>query len=224
MKIRHGLLLIGALALAGCSWIPHFGKDKTPKQATLMKSLTGEVDYDLVHALPADAYLDVTLADVSKQDAPARVIATDHIAPIGVSPVSFVLSYEPGDLGDGVDFAVSARNQAGGSYLGDQRYAGARAGAFRQRRPGARGDFRNSLKRVFLLAASTWNDRSLGAALILLVSSSSSRRDSRFRRNHGEVMAIATTPKLCQRWPAAGMKPASTFTGQTPAVARAHPR
>lgn len=117
MKIRHGLLLIGALALAGCSWMPHFGKHKTPKQETLMKSLTGEVDYDLTHALPADAYLDVTLADVSKQDAPARVIATDHITPIGASPVTFVLSYEPADLGDGVDFAVSARIKQGDRTL-----------------------------------------------------------------------------------------------------------
>jgi putative lipoprotein len=109
MKIRQGLLLIGLLALAGCSWMPHFGKSKPAEQVTLMKSLTGEVDYTLTHDIPADAYLEVTLADVSKQDAPARVIATDHISPIGPSPVSFVLSYEPSDLGDGMDFAVSAR-------------------------------------------------------------------------------------------------------------------
>jgi putative lipoprotein len=117
MKIRHGLLLIGVLALAGCSWMPHFGKDKTSRQQTLMKSLTGEVDYSLTHAIPDDAYLEVTLADVSKQDAPARVIATDKIAPIGPSPVSFVLSYEPSDLADGVDFAVSAKIKQGDRTL-----------------------------------------------------------------------------------------------------------
>jgi putative lipoprotein len=113
MKIRHGMLLIGALALAGCSWMPYFGKAKAPKEQMLMKSLSGEVDYDLVHALPSDAYLEVTLSDVSKQDAPARVIATEHIAPIGSSPVPFVLSYEPADLRDGVDFAVSANIMQG---------------------------------------------------------------------------------------------------------------
>jgi putative lipoprotein len=117
MKIRHGLLLIGMLALAGCSWMPHFGKHKPSQQQTLMKSLTGEVDYTLTHAIPDDAYLEVTLADVSKQDAPARVIATDKITPIGPSPVSFVLSYEPSDLADGVDFAVSAKIKQGDRIL-----------------------------------------------------------------------------------------------------------
>ena len=118
MKIRLGMLLLGVLALAGCSWIPHFGhKEKAPQQQTLMKSLTGEVDYTLTHAIPDDAYLEVTLADVSKQDAPARVIATDHIAPIGSSPVTFVLSYEPSQLADGVDFAVSARIKQGDRTL-----------------------------------------------------------------------------------------------------------
>jgi putative lipoprotein len=117
MKIRQGLLLIGVLALAGCSWMPHFGRDKAPKQQTLMKAVTGEVDYTLTHAIPDDAYLEVTLADVSKQDAPARVIATDKIAPIGPAPVSFVLSYEPSDLADGVDFAVSAKIKQGDRVL-----------------------------------------------------------------------------------------------------------
>lgn len=117
MKIRHGLLLIGLLALGGCSWMPHFGKNKTAEQQTLMKAVTGEVDYTLSHAIPDDAYLEVTLADVSKQDAPARVIATDKIAPIGPSPVSFVLSYEPSDLAGGVDFVVSAKIRQGGRTL-----------------------------------------------------------------------------------------------------------
>ena len=117
MKIRHGLLLLGVLALAGCSWMPHFGKNKTPQQQTLMKSLTGEVDYTLTHTIPDDAYLEVTLVDVSKQDAPARVIATDKIAPVSPSPVTFVLSYEPSDLADGVDFAVSAKIKQGDRTL-----------------------------------------------------------------------------------------------------------
>ncbi|GLQ96067.1 YbaY family lipoprotein [Dyella mobilis] len=119
MKIRMSLLLLGAFALAGCGWMPHFGKKKSeaPVQQTLMKSLAGEVDYTLTHPIPADAYLEVTLADVSKQDAPARVIATDRIAPIGQSPVDFVLTYEPSDLADGVDFAVSARIKQGDRTL-----------------------------------------------------------------------------------------------------------
>jgi putative lipoprotein len=127
VKIRFGLLMFGAIALAGCSWMPHFGKSKAPVQEapaqqapvqeTLMKSLTGEVDFSAVSSLPPDAILEVTLSDVSLQDAPARVIATDRISPVGVSPATFVLSYEPKDLGNGVDFAVSARIHQGDKLL-----------------------------------------------------------------------------------------------------------
>jgi putative lipoprotein len=83
----------------------------------LMKSLTGEVDFDLQQPLAADAYLEVELSDVSRQDAPARVIAKEHITPVGASPVTFVLSYEPADLRDGVDFAVSAHIEQGGQLV-----------------------------------------------------------------------------------------------------------
>jgi len=115
MKIRYGVLLAGALVLAGCSWMPHFGKrEAPPPQQTLMKSLSGEVDYHLAHDLPPDAYLLVTL---DRHDAPARVIASDRIAPIGASPVSFVLSYEPGDLANGTDFTVSASIKQGDRTL-----------------------------------------------------------------------------------------------------------
>lgn len=109
MKMRHAMLAATAfLMLAGCSWMPHFGRHKPEKgaQLTLMKSLAGEVDYDLVQTPPPDAYLEVTLSEVNPQ---TRVIATDRIAPLGPSPVSFVLSYEPPDLGNGTDFTVTAR-------------------------------------------------------------------------------------------------------------------
>jgi putative lipoprotein len=117
VNIRFGLLMFGAIALAGCSWMPHFGKSKPPVQETLMKSLTGEVDFSAASSLPPDAVLEVTLSDVSRQDAPARVIANDTIAPVGASPANFVLTYEPKDLGDGVDFAVSARIHQGDKLL-----------------------------------------------------------------------------------------------------------
>jgi putative lipoprotein len=117
VNIRFGLLMFGAIALAGCSWMPHFGKSKPPVQETLMKSLTGEVDFSAASSLPPDAVLEVTLSDVSRLDAPARVIASDTIAPVGASPANFVLTYEPKDLGDGVDFAVSARIHQGDKLL-----------------------------------------------------------------------------------------------------------
>jgi putative lipoprotein len=123
VNMRRGLVLIAVLALAACGWIPHFGKDKAqtqqaaPQQQVLMKSLSGEVEYTLAQPLPPDAYLEVVLSDVSRQDAAPRVVAKERISPVGASPVTFVLSYEPKDLGDGVDFAVSAHIEQGGQLL-----------------------------------------------------------------------------------------------------------
>ncbi|WP_158543251.1 YbaY family lipoprotein [Dyella psychrodurans] len=118
MNMRRALLLIGVLALAACGWMPHFGKEKAPpQQQVLMKSLIGEVEYSLAQPLPPDAHLEVVLSDVSRQDALPRVIAKDRISPVGASPVTFVLSYEPKDLGDGTDFAVSAHIMQGGQLL-----------------------------------------------------------------------------------------------------------
>jgi putative lipoprotein len=111
MKIRYGMALAGACALAGCSWMTHSGKAApAAQQQTLMKSLTGEVEYRLAYDLPADAYLVVTL---NRMDAPARIIASERIAPVGASPVPFVLSYEPGDVAGGSEFTVSASIKQG---------------------------------------------------------------------------------------------------------------
>jgi putative lipoprotein len=123
VNMHRGLWLVAVLALAACGWIPHFGKDKAqpqqaaPQQQVLMKSLSGEVQFTLAQPLPPDAYLEVVLSDVSHQDAAPRVVAKERISPIGASPVTFVLSYEPKDLGDGVDFAVSAHIEQGGQLL-----------------------------------------------------------------------------------------------------------
>ena len=110
MKIRYGVLFAGACLLAGCSWMPHFGRHAAPRQQALMKSLPGEVEYPLAQDLPPDAYLLVTL---NRVDAPARIIASERIAPINGSPVPFVLSYEPGDVANGTDFTVSASIKQG---------------------------------------------------------------------------------------------------------------
>ena len=118
MSIRYLWLAVGAVALAGCSHLPwHHAKAPSTTQQSLMKSLSGVVSYELPQSLPADAYLLVTLSDVSQQDAPARSIAEERIQPVDASPVEFHLSYDPADLGQGIDFAVSARLQQGDQLL-----------------------------------------------------------------------------------------------------------
>ena len=127
MLSRVSLLAVVALALSACSLLPHHAKTEPstaasapsapPVHQALMRSLLGDVRYELPQSLPADAYLLVTLDDVSRQDAPARTIAQERIQPVGASPVDFLLSYDPADLRDGVDFAVNVRLQQGDKLL-----------------------------------------------------------------------------------------------------------
>ncbi|WP_172461865.1 YbaY family lipoprotein [Dyella jiangningensis] len=124
MLSRFPLLAIAVVALAGCSMFSHHGEHKSatpaaaaPAHQSLMKSLTGDIRYELPQPLPADAYLLVTLADVSRQDAPARTVSEERIQPVGASPVDFLISYDPSDLRDGVDFAINVRLQQGDKLL-----------------------------------------------------------------------------------------------------------
>ena len=124
MLSRFPLLAMAVVALAGCSMFSHHGDMRAPEAApatpahqSLMKSITGDIRYELPQPLPADAYLLVTLADVSRQDAPARTVSEERIQSVGASPVDFLISYDPSDLRDGVDFAINVRLQQGDKLL-----------------------------------------------------------------------------------------------------------
>ncbi|MFC4528268.1 YbaY family lipoprotein [Dyella halodurans] len=118
MLSRFSLLAVAAFALAGCSMFSHHSKsDAAPAHQALMKSITGDIRYALPHPVPADAYLLVTLADVSRQDVTGRTIAEERVEPVTASPVDFLISYDPSELKDGVDFAISVRLQQGDKLL-----------------------------------------------------------------------------------------------------------
>lgn len=126
MSLRLPLVVASVLALSACSLLPHHHKQdappapvaaQAPAQQMLMKTIVGDVRFDLPQALPSDAVLIVTLADVSRQDVAARTITEERIQPVGASPVDFMLSYDPADLGNGVDFAINVRLQKGDKLL-----------------------------------------------------------------------------------------------------------
>ncbi len=126
MLSRFSLVVAGAIALSACSMFPHHAKPApeapvsapaAPAHQSLMKSILGDVRYALPQAVPADAYLQVSLVDVSRQDVAARTVAEERIQPVGASPVDFLLSYDPADLRDGVDFAINVRLQQGDKLL-----------------------------------------------------------------------------------------------------------
>jgi len=126
MSFRFPLLAAAVFALSACSMFSHRHKQETPAapvaaaapvHQALLKTLIGDVRYDLPQAVPADAVLIVTLADVSRQDAAARTVSEERIQPVGASPVDFMLSYDPAELKDGVDFAINVRLQQGDKLL-----------------------------------------------------------------------------------------------------------
>jgi|GEM_PF-522416 len=127
MSFRLPLLAASVLALSACSMFHHHKEEASqptapatpaaPVHQALMKTMVGDVRYDLSQAVPADAVLIVTLADVSRQDVAARTIAEERIQPVGASPVDFMLSYDPAELRDGVDFAINVRLQQGEKLL-----------------------------------------------------------------------------------------------------------
>lgn len=87
--------------------------------------LTGQVHYLQRMALPPDAELEVKLLDVSLADAPATVLATQHLVPAGQVPISFTLSYEPSQIVPNHSYSVQARILHGDQllFINTQRYA-----------------------------------------------------------------------------------------------------
>ncbi len=87
----------------------------TPVQPENRAVITGTVTYLQRVALPSDAIIEVQLADVSKQDVAATVIASQTIRANGAQvPIPFELVYDPTQIDQRMTYAVSARITVGG--------------------------------------------------------------------------------------------------------------
>lgn len=83
-----------------------------------MATLSGTVTYRERMALPINANINVRLLDVSRMDAPARVLAEDNIAAKGQSvPIPYTLEYDPVLIRDGLSYAVRAEIRGAGGEL-----------------------------------------------------------------------------------------------------------
>ena len=111
MRPTHAIILIATVlaSSAGCQ-----GSDG-PEHAIV--KLTGNVTYLQRIALPPDAVVHVTLADVSLQDAPAQKIAEQTITDPGQVPIPFELAYDPEGIDPAHTYAVQARISAGDKLL-----------------------------------------------------------------------------------------------------------
>ncbi|GAB4131388.1 MAG: hypothetical protein Fur0046_00310 [Cyanobacteria bacterium J069] len=73
-------------------------------------AVTGTVTYLPRMALPPNALIEVSLADVSRADAPARILATQTIVAAGLQvPFSFELPYDPAQIDSRFSYAIQAR-------------------------------------------------------------------------------------------------------------------
>ena len=76
-------------------------------------TVSGTVTYRERIALPPDAVLEVALVDVSRADAPAKVLGRQAIESPGQVPISFVIEYDPADIQANHTYAVQARIREG---------------------------------------------------------------------------------------------------------------
>jgi putative lipoprotein len=81
-------------------------------------NLTGMVICRVRTVLPPDAYVQVELVDISRQDAPGRTIAMKEIAPEGRQfPLPFSIAYGPAAIDPTHTYAVQVRIVAGQRLL-----------------------------------------------------------------------------------------------------------
>jgi putative lipoprotein len=104
------VLVTAALAVAGCA-------ASAPKEVKPLASLSGTVTYREPIELSPDAIVTVELADVSRQDAAAKVLAEQIISNPGRSPIPFELSYDPDAIVPNHSYAVQARIEWEGRLL-----------------------------------------------------------------------------------------------------------
>lgn len=96
-RIGESLVLFAAL-IAGWS-----------APAWAQQSLEGSATYRERIALPPDALFEVSLQDVSRADAPARVISRVRIESPGQVPLRFTIPFDPARIEAGRRYTVSAR-------------------------------------------------------------------------------------------------------------------
>jgi putative lipoprotein len=111
-------VLLAALVIAACATTP------APKEVKPLATLSGTVSHREAITLSPDAVLTVTLADVSRQDVPAKTLAEQLIANPGASPIPFELSYDPDAIVPGHSYAVQARIEWEGRllFINDRRH------------------------------------------------------------------------------------------------------
>ena len=92
-----------ALCVLSCS------EGESLQENESMARISGSVTYRERIALSPEAVLEISLADVSRADAPAVVIASRRLPNPGQVPISFELPYPSGEIDQRMSYAVQAK-------------------------------------------------------------------------------------------------------------------
>ncbi|MCJ8157756.1 YbaY family lipoprotein [Sphingomonas sp. LaA6.9] len=107
-----------ALTLAATACANDVAPEPLPAPGLVAGRLAGTVSYRERIALPADAVVKVQIADVARQDVPARTIAETRIETEGRQvPIAFELAYPADHPSAHAEYAVSARIEGGDGRL-----------------------------------------------------------------------------------------------------------
>jgi putative lipoprotein len=91
--------------------------EPAPSALKPLATVSGFVTYRLRTPLAPDVEVTVRLADVSRPDAPEKVLAEQVITNPGQVPIPFELSYDPDDILPDHSYAVQARIERQGKLL-----------------------------------------------------------------------------------------------------------
>jgi uncharacterized lipoprotein YbaY len=108
--------LVAAAATAGCSAAAPATPPSAPPASAAPASVTGVAAWTAAAPLPADAVLDVTVADIARADAPAITLAEAR-TPAPTAPAAFAVPFDPARLDPRALYSVRVRILSGERLL-----------------------------------------------------------------------------------------------------------
>jgi putative lipoprotein len=111
------MLLLFVLSMIVVACTVNAGSDSESGDAGELGVISGSVAYRERIGMPADAVIRVQLLDISRQDAPATVIAQQRIRPSRQVPIPFTLQYDPSQIERRGTYSIAATIEVEGEVV-----------------------------------------------------------------------------------------------------------
>jgi putative lipoprotein len=108
-------LFVVSIMVVACT--ANGGSDSESGDSGELGVISGSVAYRERIGMPADAVIRVQLLDISRQDAPAAVIAEQRIRPSRQVPIPFTLQYDPAQIERRGTYSVAATIEVEGEVV-----------------------------------------------------------------------------------------------------------